>query len=267
MNSYEHSYEFLKLEDQDGVLILTLNREDKLNALNIQVLQELKHLFTDLSSDYQHVKGIIFTGAGEKAFIAGADIAAMSEMDAKSGFEFAELGQQVSLLIEKLPVPVIAAVNGYALGGGCEMALSCDFILATANAQFGLPEVSLGLIPGFGGTQRLARIIGRNKAKELIYTGALIKAEEALSLGMALYCFTNKSELIEQAVNLIRKINKNSPYAIGIAKKVINEGIDLTVEAGLDLEKKQFAEIFNSFDQKEGCKAFVEKRKANFQGK
>jgi enoyl-CoA hydratase len=147
------------------------------------------------------------------------------------------------------------------------MALSCDFILATHNAQFGLPEVSLGLIPGFGGTQRLARIIGRNKAKELIYTGALIKADEALSLGLALYTFASKAELMEQSLKLMSKINKNSPYAVKMAKKVINEGVDLTVEAGLELEKNQFADIFNSFDQKEGCKAFVEKRKANFQGK
>ena len=260
-------YQFIRFETDGKLGILTLNREDKLNALNIEVLNELRTFLEDLhKNNTEKIQGLVFTGAGEKAFIAGADIASMSDMDEKAGEEFAHLGQQVTFLFEELPFPVIAAVNGYALGGGCEIALSCDFIYATTNAMFGLPEVSLGLIPGFGGTQRLAKIIGRNKAKEAIYTGRMIKADEAYSLGLAIKICETKDDLVAAAKETLLKALKNSPYAIGVAKSVMNKGVDYHNEEGLRLERERFGAIFSSFDQKEGCKAFVEKRKPEFKG-
>jgi enoyl-CoA hydratase len=261
-------YENLLYEEDNNIGILTLNREKKLNALDETVLTELKSFLEDmLSKEEIGVRALIFTGAGEKSFIAGADIAAMSDMGVKEGEDFASLGQQVTLLFEALPIPVIAAVNGYALGGGCEMALACDFIYATENAVFGLPEVSLGLIPGFGGTQRLENIIGRNQAREIIYTGRNVKAAEALEIGIANRVFKTKAELIEGAKKSISMMMEKSPYAIKIAKKVMNRGNDLTLEEGLQIEREKFGAIFSSFDMKEGTKAFVEKRKPAFQGK
>lgn len=261
------NYEFLKYSEEDGIGYLILNRPDKLNALSVPVLKEMKALLEDLHGSKKLLKGLIFTGCGEKAFIAGADIASMGDMDVPKAEEFAHYGQSVSFLLEDMPFTVIAAVNGFALGGGCEMALSCDFIYCTENAVFGLPEVSLGLIPGFGGTQRMAKIVGRNRAKEIIYTGRMIKAEEALSLGICLKKFSSKEELIEGCKKTISKISVNSPNSIKIAKKVINKGIDSSNVEGLRLEREQFAHIFSSYDQKEGCHAFVEKRKANFEGR
>ena len=247
-----------------GVILLTLNREDKLNALNEEVLDELGEFFRLL--DPKKTRGVIFTGAGEKSFIAGADIAGMSEMDEEAGCAFSDKGQKVSLYIEESPVPVIAAVNGFALGGGLEMALSCDFILASKNAFLGLPEVSLGLIPGFGGTQRLTRIVGRNRAKELIYTGKKITADEAKTMGLVLDVVETKEALIEASLAIFKQISRNSPFAVSQAKAVINAGADLTIDSGLEEEKKVFSEIFNSYDMKEGTKAFTEKRRPEFKG-
>jgi enoyl-CoA hydratase len=259
-----NDFKFLHFEQINNIGVLTLNREDKLNALNETVLDELR-LF--LESAYKlKLKGLIFTGAGEKSFIAGADIAQMQGMSEKEAQDFSYKGQQVTFMLEELRFPVIAAVNGFALGGGCEMALACDFILCTENAVFGLPEVSLGLIPGFGGTQRLPKIVGRNRAKEIIYTGKKVSAQDAKNIGLVLSVHENKEALLQEAMSIIERASRNSLNAIGVAKFVINRGTDLPNEEGLKFEKNHFADIFNSFDMKEGVNAFIEKRKPEFKG-
>jgi enoyl-CoA hydratase len=259
-----NNFKFLHFELVDQIGILTLNREDKLNALSLEVLEELQS-FCEFACKTK-MKGLIFTGAGEKAFIAGADIQAMTKMSEKEAITFSNLGQQVTFMLEELRFPVIAAVNGFALGGGCEMALACDFMLATDNAVFGLPEVSLGLIPGFGGTQRLAKVIGRHRAKELIYTGRKVKAQEALSMGLVLNTYATKQEMLSAAKQIIETSANNSPKAIGVAKFVMNRGIDLPNEEGLKFEREHFAAMFSSYDMQEGCAAFLEKRKPQFKG-
>jgi len=262
------NYNTLKFEMQEKFGVLTINRPTKLNALNVELLTELKELLTDLKNDEKfEILGLIVTGDGDKAFIAGADIAEMSDMNASDAYTFGHLGQQVTMLFETLQVPVIACVNGFALGGGCEMAMSCDFIYATENAVFGQPEVKLGLIPGFGGTQRLAKLVGRNSAKEMIYSGRNVKAEEALRMGLVVRTFPTKEGMIAEAMKTLKAVAANSPYAVSIAKKVMNEGVDLTVTEGLQLEKRQFAALFTSEDMREGTKAFNEKRAPIFKGK
>ncbi len=258
----------LKVEQKEHFLVLSVNRPTKLNALNIEVLTELKELLSEIKKDENFaIKGMIFTGEGEKSFIAGADISEMSDMSPSEAYTFGQLGQQVTLLMESLQIPVIACVNGFALGGGCEMALSCDFIYATENALFGQPEVKLGLIPGFGGTQRLAKVVGRPMAKEIIYTGRNVNLEESKSLGLVQRSFANKELMLNEALNTLKMVTKNSPFAVSIAKKVINDGVDLTISEGLQLEKRQFSAIFSSEDMREGTRAFVEKRAPNFKGK
>ena len=263
------NYETLSLDLKDGIGYVTINREKKLNALNSMVLKELKDLLEHIINEDKNfsIKGMILTGSGEKAFIAGADIAEMSDMTKDEANDFGKLGQDVTLLFEKLPIPVIACVNGFALGGGCEMAMSCDFIYATKNAVFGQPEVRLGLIPGFGGTQRLSRLVGRNLAKELIYTGRNVKADEAKEVGLALRLFETKDELIGAAEETLKGIQQMSPLAVSLSKRVMNEGNDLTVSQGLACELDQFAAVFGSEDMKEGTSAFMEKRAPNFTGK
>ncbi|MBL4743551.1 MAG: enoyl-CoA hydratase/isomerase family protein [Cycloclasticus sp.] len=257
-------FETIQLEQKGDFAVLTISREKSLNALNLQVHTELHACLSTLKNNADKLRGLILTGAGEKAFIAGADIVEMSKMSSQEAFDFATLGQQVSLLFEELPFPVIACVNGFALGGGCEMAMSCDFIYATQTAMFGQPEVKLGLIPGFGGTQRLAKLIGRNKAKELIFTGRNIKVEEAKEMGLVVKTFETKDEMLAAAVTTLTKIGMNSPLAVSVAKRVMNEGCDLTIEDGLKVEAKYFGEIFGTADMIEGTTAFLEKRKANF---
>lgn len=260
----QDNFEFIQYEENDGIGIISLNRPDQLNALNEKVLDELR-LF--LESAYKRkLKGLIFTGVGEKAFIAGADIKEMVGMGEQVAQDFSYKGQQVTLMLEELRFPVIAAVNGFALGGGFEMALACDFIFSTENAIFGLPEVSLGLIPGFGGTQRLAKIIGRNKAKELVYSAKKINAKEAKELGIVLNIYSNKDELMSACKTWINNTSTNSLNAIGAVKFVINRGIDLSNEEGLKYERSHFGKMFNSFDMKEGTSAFLEKRKPSFKG-
>ena len=258
-------FETLLLEVNDNILTITVNREKSLNALNKQVMTELLDLLQKLDT-YSGLSGVIFTGTGEKAFIAGADIKAMLELAEQEALEFAKLGQSVSMAFEKLQTPVIAAVNGFALGGGMEMALSCDFIFATENAVFGLPEVSLGLIPGFGGTQRLARLIGPASAKEMIYTGRMVKIEEAKKLGIVLKSFETKDQMIVEATNSINMMKKQSSFAIGKAKLAINNGFDKDLPLALEIERSHFAKLFNSYDMKEGTSAFVEKRRPEFKG-
>lgn len=257
-----NKFETILFEQNGDVGVLTVNRPSKLNALNIQVHRELKTLLTELQSS--NLKGLILTGEGEKAFIAGADIAEMKPMSNEEAKAFSELGQQVTLLLESLPFPTIAAVNGFALGGGFEMALACDFIYATENAVFGLPEVKLGLIPGFGGTQRLARVVGERRAKEIMFSGRNIKTQEAKLLGIVLECFATKAELMEACTNWFILANQNSSYAIARAKETLRVGIEQTLVEGLQTEARAFGAIFQTKEMIEGTSAFLEKRKANF---
>lgn len=266
INKTYNTIRFEIVDQQIG--IITINRPEKLNALNSEVLTELKLLLQDLKGcHFSLVHGLILTGEGEKAFIAGADISEMNAYDSAQARKFAQLGQEVSLLFEDLQLTVIAAVNGFALGGGCEMACSADFIFATQNAIFAQPEVKLGLIPGFGGTQRLSRLIGRNKAKELIYSGRNFDSSEALALGLVNKVFEKKDDLMEYAKSFIKEISKNSLLAVSLSKKSINEGSDIFLREGLNIELDRFSEVFNSFDMKEGTKAFLEKRRPEFQGR
>jgi enoyl-CoA hydratase len=258
----------IRFEKINELGILTINRPTKLNALNTEVLSELKDLLQELGDDESYsIKGLILTGEGDKAFIAGADILEMSDMTPSDAYTLGQLGQQVTKLFEELKIPVIACVNGFALGGGCEIAMSCDFIYATNNAIFGQPEVKLGLIPGFGGTQRLAKLVGRNFAKELIFTGRNISADDAQEMGLVLETFETKYAMINKATQTLKTIAANSPFAVSMAKKVMNEGIDLTITEGLQLEKRQFSAIFTSEDMREGTKAFTQKRTPVFKGK
>lgn len=257
-----NDFETIRLDINGDIGTLTINRPSKLNALNIQVHRELKTLLTDLQRS--SLKGLILTGEGEKAFVAGADIAEMKPMTNGEAQAFSELGQQVTLLMESLPFPTVAAVNGFALGGGFEMALACDFIFATHSAVFGLPEVKLGLIPGFGGTQRLARVVGERRAKEIMFSGRNVKAEEAKNLGIVLELFADKAQLMDGTLAWFGQANANSSYAIARAKETLWAGVDKSLEEGLSIEAKAFGDIFQTEQMIEGTSAFLEKRKANF---
>ena len=254
-------FETITFDVQEYIATLTINRPKYLNALSEQVLQEIQSCLKTIDSS---VHGLIITGEGEKSFIAGADIKAMSEMNSQQGKAFGLLGQETTLLIENLPIPVVAAVNGFAFGGGCEIAISADFIYATDNALFGLPEVKLGLIPGFGGTQRLARLIGRQAAKEIMFTARNVDVTEAKTLGLVLKSFESKQTMLDAARDTLAKTRKNSGVAIAMAKKAVNTGVDLTVEQGLAIELDAFEDIFDSEDSNEGVSAFLEKRAPNF---
>jgi enoyl-CoA hydratase len=254
------------LLERDGhVALVTLNRPDKLNALNEQLLQELGAAVAELSRDAA-VRCAILTGAGEKAFAAGADIAAMSEMTATRAKQFAEMGHAIGHALETAHFPVIAAVNGFALGGGCELALACDFIYASDKAKFGQPEVNLGVIPGFGGTQRLARRVGDARARELCMTGDMVGAEEALRIGLV-NTVVPHAELLAKVREVATKIAAKGPLAIAAAKRVILRGADVPLPTANELEATAFAALFGTSDQREGMKAFVEKRAAKFEGR
>lgn len=249
--------------DQNKIATITFNNPKSLNALSRDVLKNFKQKL-NLVADDKNILGLVLIGEGEKAFIAGADIKEMLDMNIEDAQKFSLLGQEVTLIMENLEIPVIACVNGFALGGGLEMALGADFIYCSKNAVFGLPEVKLGLIPGFGGTQRLARVVGRNIAKELVYSGRNIMAEEALQMSLVNKIFENKTDLLNGAKDFLVKTQKNSIFAIGQAKKALVNGIDLIVSEGLKGESDIFASLFDSHDAKEGTKAFAEKRTANF---
>jgi len=265
----QNEFQTIKFTVENCLGTITINRPDRLNALNRLVLSELSTLLDHIKQNFNHqnLHGIMITGEGEKAFIAGADIKEMSNMGLQDAINFGQLGQRVSLQMESLPFVVIGLVNGFALGGGLEMALATDFIFATENASFGAPEVKLGLIPGFGGTQRLAKIVGRNKARELVYSGRTMSAAEAQEMGLVLKVFESKSSMVKAALDWFQVANKNSRFAIGKAKKVMNLANDFTVEDGLKAELTEFSGIFNTDDMKEGTRAFLEKRPSNFQGK
>lgn len=261
-------YENIKLEVKDGAIWhLILNRPQALNALNSQTLNEIGDALRQLSEmDFDHAKALVITGAGEKAFVAGADIKEMLDMNVEQAKQFAEKGQSIFQELNLLKIPVIAAVNGFALGGGCELALGCDFIIASENAKFGLPEVSLGLIPGFGGTVRLLQAVGIRKAKELTFTGEMISADEALRLGLVSQVVP-QNELMMAVNKKLELILAKSPLAVSKAKKSMSEAYDMTVEKALTNEAHIFAELFESEDTKEGTRAFSEKRKPQFTGK
>jgi enoyl-CoA hydratase len=255
----------LLVEKENGVALLTINSPRTMNSLTSEILGELECALYELNLD-RSVKVVILTGAGDKAFVAGADIREMSEMTASQAHVFARTGQRVMLLIEKMTKPVIAAVNGYALGGGLELAMACDFIYASAKARFGLPEVTLGVIPGFGGTQNLARLIGPNRAKELTFSGRMITADKALAWGIVNEVFPPE-ELLEKARETAMAIAGVGSLAVAYAKDALTNGLNMSKDDGFRYEASLFGVLFASEDQKEGMGAFVEKRKAEFKGK
>lgn len=260
-------YQSIRLENKEnGIWFLTIHRPDSLNALNSNVLNEMAHAFRQLSEmSYEDVKALIITGAGEKAFVAGADIKEMLDMNEDQAMQFAKRGQSIFHEMNLLKIPVIAAVNGFALGGGLELALACDFIVASENAKFGLPEVSLGLIPGFGGTVRLTRAVGIRRARELTMSGEMINATQALQMGLVNYVVP-LTELIPTTLKKLELILTRSPLAVAEAKKSINQAFDLETEPALENEAQIFANLFTSQDTREGTKAFIEKRKPVFKG-
>jgi enoyl-CoA hydratase len=257
--------ETLLFEKKGHIGYLTFNRPKALNALNTTVLSELKTLLGELKDDAE-LRCLIVTGSGEKAFVAGADIKQMTGLNTDEATEFAKAGQEAFNALEALPVPVIAAVNGFALGGGLELAISCDIILASEKAKFGLPEVTLGLFPAFGGTQRLARSIGLFKAREMIYTGDFYSAADGAAMGFVNHVVAPEA-LMETAEKMAGTIAKRGPIAVAEAKSVMNDGFDRLLSEGLDMEAGRFGKLFATEDAKEGTTAFVEKRPANFQGK
>jgi enoyl-CoA hydratase len=257
------TYENLLLQLQNGILTITINRADKLNALNIDTVREIKAAMQQVYDDAS-VKGVIITGAGAKAFVAGADIAEIAELSEVNARNFAERGQDIFSMIEHCNKPVIAAVNGFALGGGCELAMACHMRVATTNAKFGQPEVNLGLIPGYGGTQRLPLLIGRGKALELMMTGDMISAEEAKALGLVNHVVAPE-ELFATCEGILQKIMGKAPLAIGLVIECVNAVFDKE-ENGFQTEANSFARCCASEDFVEGTNAFLEKRKPAFKG-
>ena len=258
-------YSSLLVQTEDGICTITINRPDKLNALNRTVITELSAAIDEVYTNTT-IKSAIITGAGPKAFVAGADISEFVELDATQGEELARSGQQrVFDKIEKCPKPVVAAVNGFALGGGCELALACHFIYAVESAKFGQPEVNLGLIPGYGGTQRLTQLIGRNRSMELLMTGNMITAKEAMEYGMVNKMTSDADELMKKVKQTLLLIQSKAPLAITKVIECINN-FDHTQD-GYDFEIKKFGECFATEDMKEGASAFLEKRKAGFKGR
>lgn len=256
------TYENLKLEIDGPIALLTLDRQKALNALNSQTLRELEDALSELGRNHA-VRALIVTGAGEKAFVAGADIQELATLSTAQALFFSQLGHRVMAMLEALPFPTIAAVNGFALGGGCELAMACDLIYLSEKARLGLPEVTLAVIPGFGGTQRLTRLVGRARAKELIFTGEMIDAAKAVQVGLALDVLP-ADKLLAHCKEVARKIASRGPIAISQAKRVVEHGADLPLKDANELERQAFALLFGTADQREGMKAFAEKRAAVF---
>lgn len=250
--------EYIVYEQKGSYAVITINREKALNALNSQVLDELDKTLDGVN--LEEVRCLILTGAGSKSFVAGADIGEMSTLTKAEGEAFGKKGNDVFRKLETFPVPVIAAVNGFALGGGCEISMSCDIRICSDNAVFGQPEVGLGITPGFGGTQRLARLVGPGMAKQMIYTARNIKADEALRIGLVNAVYAQE-ELMGAAEKMAAGIAKNAPIAVRNCKKAINDGLDADMDDALVIEEKLFGDCFESYDQTEGMAAFLEKRK------
>ena len=250
--------EFVLYEVKDQIAVITINREKALNALNSQVLDELNETLDGV--DIDSVRCLILTGAGEKSFVAGADIGEMSTLSKAEGEAFGKKGNDLFRRLETFPIPVIAAVNGFALGGGCEISMSCDIRICSDNAVFGQPEVGLGITPGFGGTQRLARLVGPGMAKQMIYTARNIKADEALRIGLVNAVYP-KEELMAQAEKMAAGIAKNAPIAVRNCKKAINEGLDVDMDKAVEIEEKLFGDCFETEDQRYGMEFFLDKNK------
>ncbi|RCK71797.1 MAG: Enoyl-CoA hydratase [Ignavibacteriae bacterium] len=259
------NYKTILVEISERIALITINRPDKLNAVNLEVIAELENVLNELENNSE-VGVLILTGAGEKSFVAGSDISALAKFSPEQAKEYSIIGNRVLSKIQNYSKPVIAAINGFALGSGCEIALACHIRLASENAKFGQPEVNLGLIPGHGGTQRLARIVGIGKAFEMILTGINIDASEALKIGLV-NKVVPQAELKNSAIELAKTILTKSPVAVGIAIKAINANLEKSLSQGLILEAELFKECFSTEDFQEGTKAFLEKRKPNFKGK
>lgn len=256
--------DYVRVEHESGdVAVLTIDRQEKLNALDPQVTEEIGQVLLELESEAP--RAIIVTGAGERSFVAGADISAMSSMSPLEAKRFSEIGHAAMALLDRSPIPTIAAVNGYALGGGCEVAIACDIRVAAENATFGFPEVGLGILPGMGGTQRLPRLVGPALAKELIFTGRRIGAEEALRIGLV-NRVVPQGEALDAAREIAAEISANGPLAVRYAKSAANRATDVDLISGLEYEADQFALLFATEDAREGMGAFVEKRKPEFEG-
>ncbi len=258
------AYQNIVFAVEDGVGLLTFNRPKALNALNPQTLDEVADVIATVR-DADEVRVLVLTGAGEKAFVAGADITQFPKMNPLQARIFAEKGQNVFFALEQLDIPVIACVNGFALGGGCELAMSCDFIYASDKARFGQPEINLGIIPGFGGSQRLARLIGRAKAKELCMSGEMIDAQQALALGLVAKVFP-AAELLNETMKAAKAMATKSRVALRAIKQIIDRGMDCDLKTGCALEAEAFGVCFASDDAREGVAAFLEKRKPAFRG-
>jgi len=256
--------DFVDLKKEQGCAVITIVRPNALNALNSQVMEQLGKVVASLELD-RSVRVGILTGAGDKSFVAGADIKEINSLDKDSALQFAKKGQAVFSRLENLPFPVIGAVNGFALGGGLELALSCDFIYASESAKFGLPECTLGLIPGFGGTVRLTRKIGPARAKEMTFVGGMISAKDAANVGLVNKIFPD-GELMGEVIRLAKTLHKRAPLALRGIKKSINSTYGLSIPQAMDIEAEEFARLFNTWDAKEGTKAFIEKRKPEFKG-
>ena len=250
--------EFITYEQEGQVGIVTINRPKALNALNSQVLEEIEAAFKAI--DLDAVRAVILTGAGEKSFVAGADIGEMSTLTKAGGEAFGKKGNDVFRMIETFPIPVIAAVNGFALGGGCEISMSCDIRICSENAVFGQPEVGLGITPGFGGTQRLARLVGPGMAKQMIYTARNIKADEAFRIGLVNAVYPQE-ELMAAAKKMAAGIAKNAPIAVRACKKAINDGLEADMDDAIVIEEKLFGSCFETEDQKYGMAFFLDKNK------
>jgi enoyl-CoA hydratase len=261
MNEFDN----VTLEYRGPAAIISINRPKALNALNSATLDDLADALMEAST-YEELRALIITGTGPKAFVAGADISEMSSMSALDAEDFALQGQEVLNGIEHFPAPVIAAVNGFALGGGTELAMACDIILCSSNAVFGQPEVKLGVIPGLGGTQRLTRLVGPMRAREIIFTGRNIPAAEAVEIGLALRVLPEGESVLEAAEALAAKIARVGPVAVRLAKRAINENADVAMPVALAAERSLFAMCMSTDDQTEGMDAFLNKRKPAFQG-
>ena len=259
-------YQNLHIEIDNGIAVITISREKALNALNSQTMLELRYFFGTEGPEMEGLKGVVLTGAGEKAFVAGADITEFRDLDAAQGAAFAKRGQDIFFLIERFSKPVIAAVNGFALGGGCELALACDFIVASENALFGLPEVGLGILPGMGGTQRLSRVVGKAIALELVCGGRQLTADEGQRLGLVNHVVAIDA-LIDKGLEVARNIARMGPVAVKLAKQVVQRGQDMELTNANAFEAEAFAVLCATADKHEGMAAFVEKRRPRFCGR
>ena len=258
LSTFAVETEFIKYEEEGMVALLTINRPKALNALNSQVLEELDKTLDAI--DLNKIRALIITGAGEKSFVAGVDIGEMSSLTKKEGEAFGKKGNDVFRKLETFPIPVIAAVNGFALGGGCEISMSCDIRICSDNAIFGQPEVGLGITPGFGGTQRLARLVGQGMAKQMIYTARNIKADEALRIGLVNAVYP-QSELLNEAKKLAETIARQAPIAVRNSKKAINDGLQVDMDKAIEIEERLFGDCFETEDQRAGMGNFLEKDK------